>query len=105
MRDIEPYEFVVSLDGEPAKIIKEGGTLKLQLRNPHAAGQFEMSSLSMLKVLIKKINQTSVAKPIPSDDQIKAAIRKVKMNYINNNDGTKDFNVELFKEAWRISQS
>jgi hypothetical protein len=101
---LDPFEFVISLDGEPSDLFKTGGSLGLTLRNPHAPLEFDAATLAMLKVLVRKMAQGKTAKPVPSDIEIKAAIRKVKMDYINSGKKT-DFDVELFKVIWEQAQS
>ncbi len=105
MIELQPNEFIVSLDGDPQDYFK-GKPLNIQLRNPHQA-EYSVASLSMLKLLIAKINEakpTKLEKPMPSITDIKSIIRKVKAMYIQNDDKGLDFNVELFKEVWSKAQ-
>jgi hypothetical protein len=90
---LKPYEFIVSLDGEAVDIFKSGGSVNIQIKNPHGVGCYQVESLSLIKVLLSKIKK--LKKPVmPSDSEIQLQVRKLIME----SDGSfLDKGIQLFK--------
>lgn len=107
--DLKPYEFVISLDNDAEAVFKEGKSVNLQIKNPHPAGEYDVSALSLIKVLVNKMKDLKPRKPMPSDLEIRQAVHALKLEAMKVGDtgavrADYDVSVEIYKKAWRDSQ-
>ena len=108
--ELKPHEFIISLDNDAEAVFKEGQAVNLQIKNPHPAGEYDVPSLSLIKVLIGKLKDLKPRKPMPSDLVIRQAVHALKLEAMKVGDtgavmrADYDVSVEIYKKAWRDSQ-
>lgn len=109
MPELKQHEFVISLDNAADAVFKEGQSVNLQIKNPHPAGEYDVSALSLIKVLISKLKDLKPRKPMPSDLAIRQSVHALKLEAMKVSDtgavrADYDVSVEIYKQAWRDSQ-
>ncbi len=92
-KDLQPIEFLVSLDDDPLEVFK-GKQVNIVLTNPHQVGEYHIESFSMLKLLIKRLNELKPAKKQPSDADIEKRVREIMLKTEAPNQ------IELYKEIY-----
>lgn len=100
--ELTAHEFIVSLDNEALEIFKHGKAVNIQLRNPHKVGEYDMPTLSLIKVLMDKLKQLKPRKQMPTDAEIKKTIRQ--MTFDTSTDTEMGFMLEVYKKAWDDSK-